>query len=99
MKYLVLTLLFLVSPAFAHDHWINQGKYRSPVTNVLCCGKEDCVEVDKDNISVTPGGILIKDINEVVPFKEVIPSEDGRYWRCHKFDGTRRCFFAPVGGS
>jgi hypothetical protein len=38
-------------------------------------------------------------LNEIVPFREVQASQDGRYWRCKKPDGTRRCFFAPPPGA
>jgi hypothetical protein len=49
-------------------------------------------------------------VDEVVPYREVMPSPDGYFWRCHStenldygvtndtrflVDGERRCFFAP----
>ena len=37
----------------------------------------------------------IADTCEVVPFTEAQPSPDGSYVRCHRPDGSRRCFFAP----
>ena len=36
---------------------------------------------------------------EVVPYVDTLPSEDGRFWRCHQPNGVRRCFFAPPGMS
>ena len=49
-------------------------------------------------------------VDEVVPYREAMPSPDGYFWRCHStvnpdfditnntemlIDGDRRCFFAP----
>lgn len=34
-------------------------------------------------------------LNEVVPYSQTLPSQDGAYWRCKRPDGSARCFFAP----
>lgn len=93
-------LLILFKGARAHDDydWIRQGEYRGPTNNEWCCGKEDCFEVPATRIEKTPQGILLKGNKEVVPYKEIMPSEDGKYWRCQRPNGSRRCFFAPIGG-
>jgi hypothetical protein len=42
------------------------------------------------------GPMRTEQINEVVPLEEILPSADGKIWRCRKPDGSRRCFFAPI---
>lgn len=91
--------------ARAHDFWINWGGYKSP-DGVHCCGPNDCEEVPAAAVAIGPGGYAVRftsrggqAVDETVPFAEALPSEDGRYWRCRRYDGTRRCFFAPQPGS
>jgi hypothetical protein len=81
----------------AHDEhdWIRNGRYRSPLTNEWCCGKEDCVPIPADQVEPTVPGWRIAPTGEVVPYIDTLPSEDGRFWRCHQPNGVRRCFFAP----
>jgi hypothetical protein len=81
--------------ASAHDSWISRGKFKN-AANEWCCGDIDC-EVIPEN-RVHPNGVgydLILDRTETVPYAEALPSQDGQYWRCHRPDGSRRCFFAP----
>jgi hypothetical protein len=87
--------------AWAHDDhdWIGGGGYRSPLTNEWCCGKEDCVPIPSSDIEPTSSGWLILPTGEVVPYIDTLPSQDGRFWRCHQPNGVRRCFFAPPGMS
>jgi hypothetical protein len=100
---LVITAVGVVR-AHSHDFWINKGKYVGP-DNVHCCGPKDCFQIADEDVRTTPQGFVLKTYNnEPVPFHEATPAEpdpDGvtRYWRCQKPDGTRRCFFAPYGGS
>lgn len=99
----VLILLVVFQPrAHAHDkgapNWITEGKYVSPETGVHCCGPNDCDRLDPKTIEATPAGFILHAFNdEFVPYSEATPSEDGQFWRCHAYTGTRRCFFAPVG--
>lgn len=86
-------------PAAAHDHWINRGDYVDPRSGVHCCGPNDCFALPASDIEATPGGYRIRSTGELVPYREVLPSEDASFWRCKKFDGSRRCFFAPASGS
>jgi hypothetical protein len=107
----VLILLWLISPAFAHSDadWIAKGGYQGK-TGGSCCGPQDCEIVH--NVTAERSGYHVRhktwsyqagpmgppferDINEIVPYEEATPSEDGRYWRCKYPDGSRRCFFAP----
>ena len=83
--------------SLAHDHWINHGGYASPTDGVPCCSEHDCILVLDEQVTVTAQGYMLKS-GERVPFREVLVSEDGRYWRCQRHDGSRRCFFAPRGG-
>jgi hypothetical protein len=85
-------------PAAAHDSWINRGAYVSPVDGVRCCGDHDCFEIEASQIRTTGSGYLLNS-GEAVPFKETLVSEDGKFWRCQRHDGSRRCFFAPPSGS
>lgn len=118
--YLYLALLVLVGlvslQAQAHDpdtgrpNWITNGQYASPQTGAHCCGPQDCEPLDPELIEATSNGFVLHAFkDEIVPYAEATPSEDGKYWRCHtaylrNMDGTemdgsnkRRCFFAPVG--
>lgn len=85
--------------ARAHDSWINYGGYKNPVGGEHCCGVNDCPTLSKDDVEATPAGWRVKSLNETVPYSETYPSEDGLFYRCHKPDGSRRCFFAPGEGS
>lgn len=100
MKILIAAaaVLALTGVAQAHDHWINAGRYRSPVDSTLCCGENDCAVIPANEVRLTAAGYLLRD-GEVVPFREALLSEDGKYHRCHRYDGSRRCFFAPGYGS
>jgi hypothetical protein len=95
---------FLLSAAaLAHDpggapNWIATGDYRGP-DGVHCCGPQDCAPLADGDVEVRAGGYFIKSLGEPVPFSEAKPSEDGHYWRCRKYDGTRRCFFSPMPAS
>jgi len=89
-----LALTLLSSSAFAHDFWINHGNYTSPTDGVHCCGDNDCRALEPSDVKITPKGYVLTN-GELVPFTEAQPSEDGEYWRCKRYDGSRRCFFAP----
>lgn len=106
----VITLM--IAPAHAHDaaEWIQRGNYKNAVGE-LCCGEQDCVELDDAAVKVTPSGYrvtlptaqrgagYIEGVHyEIVPFSEATPSPDGKYWRC-QWGGARKCFFAPPGSS
>lgn len=104
MRRLAQVLLIAASPiafaptAWAHDHWISHGGYRGPVNNEWCCGAEDCVIIPEAQVKPNGLGYLLTGNKETVPYSEALPSEDGKYWRCQRPNGTRRCFFAPLQG-
>jgi hypothetical protein len=108
IKYVVGALilaapLFFVLVAAAHESWINQGAYRNK-DGEWCCGDGDCHMLPKEQVHMTGTGYLILRNplagagpvqQEHVPFSEALVSRDGEFWRCHRPDGVRRCFFAP----
>jgi len=98
-----------------NPNWIADGHYTSPVDGSHCCGLADCAVVEKGDVTEVKGGLhvrgrvtyrgaswegdIVHEIDELVPHREVQPSKDGRYWRCRRPSGERRCFFAPPPGS
>ena len=98
----VAVLFGAVRASRAHDpvtglqNWIGEGSYRGP-DGVHCCGPHDCELLDPAEVQQRPDGLWLTRFKELVPYSEATPSEDGQYWRCHRYTGERRCFFAPVG--
>jgi hypothetical protein len=90
----MLIFAWLAGPAPAHDFWINHSSYKSP-TGEHCCGNNDCFEFSAADVAATPAGWLVKPLSETIPYSEAQASEDGKFWRCKRNDGSRRCFFAP----
>ena len=86
-----------VIPVHGDYDWINKGKYRS-TAGELCCGVDDCYQVAPERVQQNSEGYALPDYNVTVPAKQVIPSEDGKYWIC-KVGARMRCFFAPLSGS
>ena len=106
---LVLVPLVLIAPdSSAHDSWIYGGGFRN-AAGEWCCGEGDCALMAPDAVKLTTSGYAVHGIgtiaagdwaryeryDELVPEAEAQPSPDGRYWRCKRPDGSRRCFFAP----
>lgn len=91
-RWVVLLGFLLFTPALAHDSWIMKGGHRN-AAGEWCCGEGDCFEVEP--VRITANGYLIMATGETVPFSEAKPSQDGKYWRCKRPDGSRRCFFSP----
>lgn len=109
-----LTALLTIAPAVGHDrfgnaNWIADGHFMSPIDGSHCCGPADCAEVPPEFVKEANGGYIVKGeikypgsiwgVNEWIPPREVQASKDGRFWRCKKPDGSRRCFFAQPPGS
>lgn len=95
----LLGLLLLCAPVQAHDFWINNDGYKSTVDGSHCCGKNDCAHLTEGEVRRVTGGYLIKTTGEVVPDAEAQVGEDGYFWRCKRYDGSRRCFLTPAGGT
>jgi hypothetical protein len=89
---LLAQCLLLDSGALAHDSWISRGGLRN-TAGEWCCGDGDCPALNYTP-RVTTSGYQLQN-GEVVPFSEAQPSPDGSFVRCHRPDGSRRCFFAP----
>ena len=89
---LLLAQTLLDSGARAHDNWISRGGLRN-IAGEWCCGEGDCPALNYTP-RVTASGYQLQN-GEVVPFSEAQPSPDGSFVRCHRPDGSRRCFFAP----
>lgn len=110
MKIWIVALVLLVGmPALAHDSWISRGglQGKGQAAGEWCCGVGDCGIKVSGEITARPDGYHvaaqfkiegtgeIETVNEIVPYSEAQPSPDGQFWRCHRPDRTRRCFFAP----
>ena len=95
---LAASFIVLATTSFAHDHWIAAGGFRAPVGNEWCCGEHDCFAVPAEMVKPNGVGYELRQPSEIVPYREVLPSQDGQYWRCQRPDGSRRCFFAPPSG-
>ena len=101
-----IALVLAAGGANAHDSWISKGNLKSP-TGEWCCGEGDCGVFDADAVTPVPGGYQVNGlitiegtkerflVREFVPNAEALPSQNGRYTRCHRPDKTRRCFFFP----
>lgn len=84
-------------PVYAHDHWINHGKYKDK-HGVHCCDERDIERLDPSRVTITRDGFLI-DGKVFFPKEEAKPSEDGFFWVAWKVWGREaRCFFPPIGG-
>lgn len=81
-----------LAPALAHDSWISNGGHRN-AAGEWCCGDGDCFMVEP--VRTVANGYFIELTKEFVPQAEAQPSPDGKFWRCQRPDGSRRCFFAP----
>lgn len=88
----LLWLCFPMPPAFAHS-WYPQE----------CCQGIECQPLPKDRVREVPGGWMILDNDEFIPFSQARPSPDGQFHRCVKDfwvpNSPTRCFFAPEFGS
>lgn len=107
----IIIFLLLSTPVLAHESWISKGNHRN-AAGEWCCGDGDCAVMDPKSVAYTSHGYVIDGwgtiypvgkepvreyYHEVVPEGEAMPSPDGAYWRCHRWDKehSRRCFFAP----
>ena len=91
-------LMLLFWPLIARGHglgdWIRQGGYRN-FAGEFCCGEHDCAPIDGVTTVAHPQSGYLLPGGELVPQAEAKASQDGRFWRCRRPDGSRRCFFAP----
>lgn len=99
---LTLAVAVISGRAFGHGdaQWIANGQYRG-ADGLICCGKNDCVQVPDDSVRATRGGYVFSLPGGIatVPFRDVLISEDEHFWICLRTDGTIRCVFAPPLGA
>ena len=91
---LALTSFFLPPPPRMISGSTTAATNRRPEEH--CCGNNDCFSFKPEDVKITAAGYSLPS-GEVVPFSEAQQSEDGAYWRCKRYDGSRRCFFAAAG--
>ncbi|MEJ1938837.1 hypothetical protein WDZ92_52235 [Nostoc sp. NIES-2111] len=95
-----MAVLASTAPVAAHDHWMNRGDYRDPLFGEQCCDEHDCQPIPEEQVRAAPDGYHLAS-GEVIPYRRVLPSEDGQYWVCRwdvHWENRRspiRCFFAP----
>jgi hypothetical protein len=88
----------LCTTALAHDYWGN-GQEVDRATRDLCCGKNDCKEIMPNAMHVGGDGLVrFDDVPLTVPATRIMPSPDGRIWRCI-WGSQIKCLFAPLSGS
>ncbi len=93
-----LLLLLFASSALAHDYWGN-GREVDRTTKSLCCGKNDCKEVDPKLMHVDKDGVVrFDDVPYTTLASKIMPSPDGNIWRCIWGDSIK-CLFVPPDGS
>jgi hypothetical protein len=98
MRLALPLILSLCVPAGAHDYWGN-GKEVDVATKSLCCGQNDCKEVDINAMHVMSDGLVhFDDTKLTIPANRMMPTPDGRVWRCI-WGGEIKCLFAPDPGS
>lgn len=91
--------MVIANRAYGHDFWINNSNYKSLSTGEHCCGENDCQPLAIGEVARVEGGWLIKATGETIPDADTQMSEDPMFWRCKRYDGSRRCFFRPAPGS
>ncbi|HKY07844.1 MAG TPA: hypothetical protein VJQ55_06370 [Candidatus Binatia bacterium] len=97
---LIVFVLSLVADAWGHEDldWIAQQRLRNQAGE-WCCGSGDCEALRSEDVRPADGGYLIVPLQEFVPQHETLPFSPGRFIRCHRPDGSRRCFIVPPQGS
>ncbi len=84
--------------AWSHDpvtglpNWIYQN-------HRACCGPEDCKPIEAGEYEVRSDGVWLPATEELIPFADILQSEDFKAWRCQYLYGNNagktRCLFLP----
>lgn len=94
MKYLLLAIMLI------HNQWADGGRV-PPWIKSMCCGEADAHQLGPEDYTSEEDGYHIKGLDHIVPFKDVIPSQDGQWWAFWNENlgpgATIYCFFAPLG--
>jgi len=84
----LLAAQYFAQPAHAHDSWINRQGLRDPLSNIWCCGPDDCEDLTALGIPVTEepnGDVRIGDTHERVESRRIIwASPEGHWYRCYE---------------
>jgi hypothetical protein len=89
-------------PSDARRHrrldWIAQRQLKN-AAGEWCCGRGDCEVVE--DVRAVAGGYYLPTFDELVPYVEALrpPINIGKAVRCHRYDGSRRCFIIEQPGS
>lgn len=86
----ILGTLAFCSMSFAHEHWINDGKYLDPETKAWCCDERDCHPIKDLSRIRHEGSNWIVDGAYTFSENRVMNSEDDDWWLC-----GGRCLFRP----
>lgn len=95
-------LLLLTGSAQAHGEyaWIGESNLRDPINGQHCCGPIDCEQIPEPK--PTDDGYFIPSTGETIPYKRLLPTQDGKWWRCRYLAGEKkgqtRCLIGLGGG-
>jgi hypothetical protein len=100
------SLIIYAQTAAAHAMWSN-GQTVDPTTKLLCCGPNDCHQIEMDRVTATDAGYFVRltglgwypsfmgtDPVEIAN-NRLQPSPDGHYWVCF-WSLEVQCFFGPL---
>lgn len=99
LAFLMIALAILATAVLAHDNpenWIGIEK-RKNADGQMCCGNDDCLRYEPDQVKVMPDGYHFPD-GDVIAFGKAAPSIDHWFWKC-RWQGEVKCVFAPLGAS
>lgn len=98
-------LLFFATGAWGHEEgpgaWINQGQWRNPITNELCCNANDCKPIKGVVATTLPTGSWGYRLpsGERIEKNQTLQSQDAQFWRCASPIASEshrtRCLFVP----
>lgn len=89
---LVLSILLLsVGQAHVHDWY---SGYTNPSTGRSCCGAVDCKRIPASALTFLPGGYLYKELDQFMPRRNTLPSQDEDFHVCASAKELF-CIFVP----
>ena len=104
-------IVLLAAAAQAHVHTMPGGRVADAgwieKNHSDCCGEDDCFPIPRTDLELVKRGWgygwQVRGHPNTIPEGDVIPSQDGQYWKCvmPDWDGTGphvRCLFMPGAG-
>lgn len=79
----LLVLMIGTGPGFPHDKWAD-GSPVPPWVKAACCGPADAHELRPDQVHEGKDGIHIDGYPDLIPYSEVLPSQDGSIWAFYR---------------